>query len=175
MDLSFNNILKLFSLFSSKYNEAFKIKKGIEILGLDISENDKPFVLDEITKYVFNTNSQSIGEKTFDLEQDYKYYYIDYLKLGIDLNKQNISWWEFDNLLEGIFLSKDSSIGQVLQYRTYEKPPKSSKTSEEKEHRFYMEKKRQYALKNPKSIENGLEKLWNYTEQLATKGVDTIE
>jgi len=165
----------LFSLFSSKLSEPFKVKKGIEILGLEIDDKDKSFVLDEITKYIFNMNNTSIGEKVFDLEQDYKYYYIDYLKLGIDLNKQDISWWEFDNLLEGIFLSKDSSIGQVLQYRTYEKPSKSSKTSEEKEHRFYMEKKRQYALKGNKTMENSLEKLWNYTESQATKGVDTIE
>ena len=44
-----------------------------------------------------------------------------FLKLGIDLNKQDISWWEFDNLLEGILLTENTAIGKVLGYRTYEK------------------------------------------------------
>jgi hypothetical protein len=156
----------LLNLFSTDFELSYKVSKGLEILGIpDIDNKDN--VLDEIIKYLFNTKAVSTGTKVFDLEHDYKYYYTDFKKLGIDLNIDNISWWEFDTLLEGIFLQENSSIAKVIQYRTYEKPPKNYKTSEEKEHKFYMEKKRQYALPNPKSVENNLEKLWNYTEKKA--------
>ena len=153
-------------MFSTDFELDYKIKKGLEILGLP-NVNNQETILNEIMEYLFNTKIKSSGNKIFDLEHDYKYYYTDFKKLGIDLNKDKISWWEFDTLLEGILLQENSVIGKVLQYRTYEKPPKSYKTSEEKEHKFYMEKKRQYALPNPKSVENNLEKLWNYAEKKA--------
>jgi hypothetical protein len=159
-------VLQLLNLFSSDFVEDYKVDKGLEILNLDIHEN-KAFILNEISQYLFNTNIKSDGEKIFDLELDYKYYYIDFLKLGIDLKQDNISWWEFDSLLEGILLSKDSSIGQVLQYRTYKTPSKSIKTSENEENKFYLEKKRQYALHDPKAIDKKLEKMWNYAEKKA--------
>ena len=88
--------------------------------------------------------------------------------MGIDLNKQDVDWWQFDSLLEGIFLSKDSVIGQVIQYRTYEKPTNNIKSAEAKENKFYMEKKRQYALPQERlSVEENLSKLWNYVEKKA--------
>lgn len=148
----------------------FKIKKGLEILGFkkDISIDTKSFILDEITKYIFNTSKCiKSKEKIFDLELDFKYYYCDFYKLGIDLNKDDISWWEFDALLEGIFLSKDSVIGQVIQYRTYKKPPKNVKTSEAQEHKFYMEKKKHYSLPDKSSVEENLKKLWDYVKKKA--------
>jgi hypothetical protein len=87
--------------------------------------------------------------------------------MGIDLNRDNISWWEFDTILEGIFLQEQSTIGKVIQYRTYEKPTGNYKTAEQKEHKYYMDKKRQYALPNPKSVDGGLERLYNYVKTKA--------
>jgi len=139
----------------------------MELLKIEIEEKDRSFVLDEIAKYLFNTNNKGGGEKVFDLELDFKYYYVDFKKMGIDLNKDNISWWEFDTILEGIFLQEHSTIGKVIQYRTYEKPSGSYKTAEQKEHKFNMDKKRQYALPNPKSIDSGLERLYNYVKTKA--------
>lgn len=166
LNLTYKSILKLLKLFSTSFELKYKISKGLEILGIPDVEN-KEVVLDEIIKYIFNTKQNTVGDRVFDLEHDFKYYYTDFKKLGIDLNKDNISWFEFDILLEGIFLQENSAIGKVIQYRTYEKPPKNHKTSEEKEHKFYMEKKRQYALPNPKLVEDSLEKLWKYTEKKA--------
>jgi hypothetical protein len=161
LNLTFKNVLKLFNLFSSDLPYRFRIEKSLELLGLDLKDE---VVLDHIVKYVFDMKS-STGAKILDLEHDFKYYYADFLKLGIDLNTKDISWWEFDTLLEDILLMGNSAIGKVLEYRTYEKPTKSVKTAEEKENRFYMDKKRQYALPSPKSVENNLEKLWKYTEK----------
>lgn len=148
MDLSFKNVLKLLNIFGSDFNETFKHRKGLEILGVEVDKKDRSFVLDEIAKYIFNTQSKvQGGAKVFDLEQDYKYYWADFKKLGIDLNTDKISWWEFDTILEAIFLQEHSTIGKVIQYRTYEKPNGNYKMSEQKEHTFYLQKKKEYALK----------------------------
>ena len=145
------------------------IENCLELLGIsEIERNEAEFVLDEVSKYIFNVNERhSNGEKTFDLELDYKYYFVDFLKLGINLNTDEISWWEFDAILEGLFLDENSNLSRMLAYRLYEKPPKSSKTQEEREHRFRMQMKRKYVLPNKQKVENGLEKLFNYVEKKA--------
>lgn len=157
-------------MFSIETTEEFRIKKGLEILGFneDISIETKEYLLDEIIKYILDISQNGDSKKIFDYEYDYKYYFYDFLKLGINLNKDEISWWEFDSILEGLFLDSHCSIGQVIQYRTYEKPSKNPHTAEENENRFYMEKKRQYALPLEKSnIEDGFNKMWNYVEKKA--------
>lgn len=143
--------MKLFSLFKMNFPKKFEIKKGLEILGIEIEEEYQEQILNEISNYLFKKQSSiGGGEKVFDYAEDYKYYYVDFLEVGqgIDLNKQDISWWEFDSILEGILLKENSIIGQVISYRTYKKPSKNSKTNEEIENNYYMSKKRQYALKN---------------------------
>ena len=131
-----------------------------------INENEKEYILNEISEYIFNINEKNTkGEKTFDLNLDYKYYFVDFLKLGINLNLDKISWWEFEAILESLFLDENSNLSKMLSYRLYEKPPKNSKTQEEKEHKFRMEMKRKYALPNPQKVENGLDKMWNYVEK----------
>ena len=63
------------------------IANCLELLGIsEIEQNEAEFILDEVSKYIFNVNERhSNGEKTFDLELDYKYYFVDFLKLGINL------------------------------------------------------------------------------------------
>ena len=145
------------------------IENCLELLGIsEIEQNEAEFILDEVSKYIFNVNERhSNGEKTFDLELDYKYYFVDFLKLGINLNTDEISWWEFDAILEGLFLDENSNLSKMLAYRLYERPPKNIKTQEEREHRFRMQMKRKYALPNKIKVENNLEKLWNYAEKKA--------
>lgn len=145
------------------------IENCLELLGIDeIEPNEAEFVLDEVSKYIFNVNElHSNGEKTFDLELDYKYYFVDFLKLGINLNTDEISWWEFDAILEGLFLDENSNLSKMLAYRLYERPPKNIKTQEEREHRFRMQMKRKYSLPSKIKIENNLEKLFNYVEKKA--------
>ena len=145
------------------------IENCLELLGIDeIEPNEAEFVLDEVSKYIFNVNERhSNGEKTFDLELDYKYYFVDFLKLGINLNTDEISWWEFDAILEGLFLDENSNLSKMLAYRLYERPPKNIKTQEEREHRFRMQMKRKYSLPSKIKIENNLERLFNYVEKKA--------
>ena len=140
----------------------------LETLGVsDIDDSDKEFVLDEIVKYIFDISKMyRNGKRVFDFEHDYQYYFVDFFEKGINLNKQDIDWWEFDSLLGGFMIKEDSIISKVIQYRTYEKPPKSIKVQEENEHRFRIKMKQKYALKDNRNESlDSLEKLWKYTEQ----------
>ena len=147
-------------------NDPFAIEKSLRLLGINEINEDSNIVMDEISKYIFDTSSSSIkGEKTFDLNYDYKYYFVDFFRLGVNLNKQDIDWWEFNSLLEGIMLDENSTISRVMNYRLYKKPSKSAKTQEMQEHKFRMEMKRKYSLPNIQYKSNGFNKLWNYLEQ----------
>lgn len=103
----------------------------------------------------------------FDINLDYKYYYSDFYRIGIDLNKTNIDWWVFNALLESIILDENSTMYKIISYRSYERPSKNSRIQEEKEHKFRMSMKRKYALPNEKNSNIALEKLWNYVEKKA--------
>lgn len=144
----------------------FKIEKTSEILGID---NSNAYVINEIANYLFGkakSNSKST-EKVFDINLDYKYYYADFYKLGIDLNNFEIDWWSFNSLLESIILDEHSTMYKIISYRTYEKPSKNIKLQEEKEHKFRMSMKRKYALPAKISTDKALERLWNYVEKKA--------
>lgn len=131
----------------------------------DLTLEIKSLILNDIMQYLFKNNKSS-GKKVFDLELDYRYYYCDFLKMGIDLNKDDISWWEFDAILEGILLKKDSVISTVLSFRTYKKPSKNIKTYEQEEHKYYTQKQRQYALpSSQEELEQGMNKMWDYVSQ----------
>ena len=144
------------------------VKESCKLLGLDgLSSNESEFILNEITKYVFDTKGNNSGKKTFDLNLDYKYYFVDFLRLGINLNKDDISWWEFDAILEGIFLDENSSLSKMMSYRLYEKPPKNPKQQELNENKFRMKMKAKYALSNEENSNKALGKLWTYLEKKA--------
>ncbi len=126
-------------------------------------------MINEIANYLFGKKKGNSHkkEKVFDVNLDYKYYYADFYKLGIDLNKADIDWWTFNSLLESIIIDENSTMYKVISYRTYEKPSKNIKVQEEKEHKFRMSMKRKYALPNRITPDKALEKLWNYVEKKA--------
>ena len=160
--------MKIFKLFEE--NDPYKVEKSLEILGLTDIDN-KDYILNEISKYLFVQNSAihstNQNERIFDINLDYEYYFPDFLMYSINLNKDDIDWWEFDKILNAIFLNKNSNMHQIIEYRTYEKPPKNIKTQEEKEHKYKMQMKRKYALPSPHNTENGFEKMWSYVEKKA--------
>lgn len=137
----------------------------MELLGLDNIKN-KSYVLDKISQYIFDTTQKGTGSKSkknFDINYDYKFYFPDFLKYGINLNKEDIDWWEFNKILDAILLDSNSNMHKVLSYRDYEKPIKNEKTRETIKHQQMMKLKQRYAL--PTKIEDGAEKLWNYLEK----------
>ena len=159
-------MLKIFELMKNGTVE--DVKYSCNLLGLEgFSDEEYQFILNEVTKYVFNTQTKNSEERTFDLNLDYKYYFVDFLKLGINLNVQDISWWEFDSILESIFLDDKSTMSKVMSYRLYEKPSKNIKQQEAEEHKFRMKMKRKYTLPLQVNSDKALEKLWDYVEKKA--------
>ncbi len=104
-------------------------------------------------------------ERNFDINYDYKNYFPDFLLYGINLNKDEVDWWEFNKILDAILNNENSNMYKVISYRTYEKPSKSPQVREEKEHKYRMEMKRKHALPDTNNTDNGFEKLWNYVEK----------
>lgn len=158
-------MLKIFDIF--KKNSPYKNKQCLEILNVkDISEEDEEFVLNEISKYIFEyQNDNKKTKKIFDLNLDFKYYYPDFLKYGINLFKDDISWWEFDALLDFFMRIDNSSISNMLSFRLYEKPSNNQKIQEQREHKYRMNMKKKYALKQNEIKEDSLGKLWNILEK----------
>ena len=153
----------MFRLFEE--NDPFRVEKSLKLFNLEV-ESNKEYILKEIAKYIFNPKSgkSSTSERNFDLNYDYKYYFVDFLRLGINLNKQDIDWWEFDNILNGIMLDDNSAISKVIGYRTYKKPSNSMKTQQEEHHRFMLKQKEKYRLPILQN-QKGFEKMWNYLEK----------
>lgn len=150
--------MALFSLFQSKFSEAYKNFKGLALLGIYVEDNHE-VILNEISNYLFEQQSGS-GERVFDLNKDYKYYFVDFIKLGINLNTDEISWWEFNAILDSLFIT-DSVISEVIRMRTYKKPNKNAKQSELEEHKAREKLKRRYALHDRSSVDSNLERLYN--------------
>lgn len=136
----------------------------MNLLGLTDIANKK-YVLDKISQYIFDTRkgTGSKSKKNFDINYDYKFYFPDFLKYGINLNKEDIDWWEFNKILDAILLDDNSNMHKVLEYRNYEKPIKNEKTRENIRHQQMMKLKQKYAL--PTKNEDGAEKLWKYLEK----------
>jgi hypothetical protein len=161
--------MKIIKLLGSNFPEKFKVSKILEILGFkeDLEFETKSFLVKEIMDYIFKPNEGgNSSKKIFDMYLDYRYYYYDFFKLGIDLNKDDIDWLVFDTLLEGILLQKESAMLTVLGYRSYKKPSGNIKTYENEEHQYYLSKQRQYALPSEqKDIDEGFNKMWDYLEE----------
>ena len=159
-------MLKVFEMM--KIGSIEDVRESCRLLGInDLSDSDAQFILDEVTKYVFDTKNNKSGKKTFDLNLDYKYYFVDFLRLGINLNKDDISWWEFDAILEGIFLDENSTLSKMMSYRLYEKPLNNPKQQELNENKFRMKMKAKYALPSEETSNDALGKLWTYLEKKA--------
>ena len=173
LKITFRNVLQIFQLFED--NNPQRIKKSLEILGLKNISNPE-YVLDSISQYIFDTTKKTGNgkcKKDFDINYDYQYYFPDFLKYGINLNKDDIDWWEFNKILDAIIIDKNSNMHQVLEYRNYEKPIKNEKTRENIRHQQMMNLKQKYAL--PIKNEDGISKLWNYLEKKAGDNKEKIK
>jgi hypothetical protein len=123
-------------------------------------------LLDETLNYIFKKAKTTNNVKIFDYDYDFKYYYYDFLKLGIDLTKDNIDWWKFDRILSGMLEDETTYINKVLSYRTYKKSSSNSKIIESERNKYYLEKKREYSLpQKNNNIDISLLKLQNYLER----------
>lgn len=96
--------------------------------------------------------------RVFDYEADQSYIVSAFQQqYGIDLTVENIHWWRFKMLFNG--LTKKTKLVEIMQYRAMEIDPKLP----EKQRKFYQEMKILYALPDNRTEE---EKERDFQEQL---------
>ena len=104
--------------------------------------------VNKIIDYIFKPRFKSVGigsnVKTFDYLRDFDLLYYEFKKLNIDLIKDDIGWWEFTSILEGITL-ENNALMKRIGYRSYKVPFQRNKGDEEFI-RYNMNKRLQYHL-----------------------------
>ena len=110
-----------------------------------------------------NKNADSNAKKLFDFEYDAELIYSAFVQqYKIDLCDEDIHWWKFKALFEG--LSEDTHFMKVMQYRGMD----LSKIKDKEQKNFYKKMKRLYRLPDNRCEEeketdfiNSFEKLFN--------------
>ena len=167
LDMSFDNILRLFDLIKDEtINDVVKIETGmIMLINDDLDQYDietKAQIFIDLFKSVIGEDEEehqavdiagnpmpkmtSEDEKTHDLVQDAEYIYASFMHTyGIDLFEQQgrLHWKKFKALLNG--LGEDTIFSRIVGIRTAELPTGKG-TSKERERLRKLKKK--YALKD---------------------------
>lgn len=131
------------------------LKDGIKVIS-NLTKNELKNVINNLLWfYTCDRYKNEKNNKIFDLKQDFKTkskaiysfeYDADYIFSSfyecykIDLTKTKMHWWKFKTLFAN--LSDNCIFSKIMQYRSIEINSKMSK----EERKFYLEKKRIYAL-----------------------------
>lgn len=92
--------------------------------------------------------NDSNKEQDMSFEQDWGYIQASFMSdYKIDLSKENMHWWAFYNLIEG--LTEDSVLNRVRFIRTYD----ISQIKDQKERNEWLKRKKDVALKIEKTME----------------------
>lgn len=114
-----------------------------------IPEDDLDLFLDRAIKFLQcgeTIEQQKSKKKDMDFQQDEKYIVASFMSdYHIDLSKEDMHWWQFINLIQG--LTKDSVLSNVREIRGYD----LSKINDPKEQEEFAEIQNRLALKVKKS------------------------
>jgi len=114
-----------------------------------IPNEDIDLFLDRAKKFLQcgeTTEEQIEKEKDMDFIQDEKYIVASFMSdYKIDLSKEELHWWQFINLIQG--LTKDSVLSNVREIRNYD----LSEINDPKDKQKVIKAKEQVALKKRKS------------------------
>lgn len=129
-DYSFKAIFNL-NILLKKFNATKDEKLSYDIFieccnVLGIDHDDK--LLSEVIEYVFYDKRHSFGgnDQTLDFEQHYDIIWSTFKMQGINLNVDDITWWEFAALLESFMLVDTLPVTKLVS-KLSEKPPKATK------------------------------------------------
>ncbi|SPT98428.1 Bacteriophage Gp15 protein [Lysinibacillus capsici] len=166
LNLSFDNVLKLFDLFSDDINQDIKLDIALEMLVVNAdflrqlsgSHVAIRLVLDVLKdKLNIDLESDDITSDEepqipiYDFKEDAERIYASFLfDYNLDLFELQgkLQWHKFIALFEN--LSTDSPMGQAMMYRSCEVPKKDKYNADERKRIIAMKKK--YELKVAKAI-----------------------
>lgn len=115
--------MKVYALLQSDENDMRKYNEILRTLKID-----EPIKLDGLMDYIFTSRfiptSSKSGVRQFDYLKDYDLLYAIFRKdYGINLQTDNLQWWEFTFILEEIMLG-DNSLTRRMGFRAYKEPKK---------------------------------------------------
>lgn len=119
----------------------------------------------QVLDYLFKDKRGHIesGKSNFDNVLDYRYVYSSFRQVyNVDLNKEELTWWEYSAMLEGCF-NADCLIATVAKYRNMKIPPKAK----EKEKKAIMNLKHKYMLRTE---DNGLGRMFSSLKGASKNG-----
>lgn len=111
----------------------------------------------ESFKSVYDDGGSGKSDNMIDYNQDYAAIW-DTFKAhrNVDLNKDEINWIDFTNMLHGILLEGVGSLCKILEFRAYEQPPtgkNAGKKIAQKEHQYRVKMKTLYRIRREKKQE----------------------
>lgn len=121
-------------------------------------------IAEQIVRYLFTDvrGTSTEGKKNFDHNQDYRYIVPSFMQLyGINLERDDITWYEYKTMLEGCFLNP-CTLSKVIGFRTMELPKDSKGKAD------ILDIKAKYRLKSEDS--NGIGSLFNSLKGVANNG-----
>lgn len=166
LNLSFDNVLKLFDLFSDDINQDIKLDIALEMLVVNAdllrqlsgSQAAMRLVLDVLkNKLNIDLESDDITSDEepqipiYDFKEDAERIYASFLfDYNLDLfeTQGKLQWHKFIALFEN--LSTDSPMGQAMMYRACEVPKRNEHNADERKRIITMKKK--YELKVAKAL-----------------------
>lgn len=172
LDLSFDIILDIQSLFKEEIEDYEKINIAIEMLvvnnkKLHLSNQEKIELFKYIQENFININKKKVKKeekKILDFEADGEYIYSSFfMDYGIDLLEMQgkLDWRKFIALFQG--LSEKTKIKEVMKIRAM-KVPTPNKDNQEYIKNL-MELKAFYSLDMPNNLQEGLSRLFDTLEK----------
>ena len=89
--------------------------------------------IEQVFAYLFHDSrgKSKGGKSNFDNILDYRYVYQSFKQVyNVDLNKDDITWWEYSSMLEGCF-NTECMLSTVIKYRDMTIPPKASEENKQ--------------------------------------------
>ena len=165
LNLSFDNVLKLFDLFSDDIQRDLKLDIALEMLvvnadllkqlnGLNAIRLVLDILKDKLSIDLESDDNQSNDEQQipiYDFKEDAEMIYASFLfDYNLDLFEQQgkLQWFKFIALFKN--LSDDSPMGKAMMYRACEVPKKDKHNADERKRIIALKKK--YELKASKVI-----------------------
>jgi uncharacterized protein YifE (UPF0438 family) len=184
VDMSFDNILRLFEMFDDKsIPEWEKILWALEILIIEYDElREKPFEVQfELFKYVMKefleidldmpTEKQ---KKIMDYKKDAELIYASFFAVyKIDLFEMHgkLHWKKFQALLT--HLPDDSKFKEVIGYRTMKIPSADKVNKEYRDHVLKM--KRLYALEDEQQKQQNIDDVFDSLARIFKAGAKVVK
>lgn len=104
--------------------------KDTKLADIAIILDIEPIYVNEVMKYIFNSRFKGVSEHkapVFDYLRDFDLIFACFKRYyNIDLNKDNLNWWEFTAILEDL-LTTETSISKRIEIRDKKIPKKADR------------------------------------------------